>query len=438
MRSHHNDVMLQPGDAVNLADRGPATIDALLGQGGQGAVYRAFTANGQHLAVKWYFSDSATAEQRASLELLIERGAPSPRFLWPLDLVERNGDSSFGYAMDIRPPAYKGLADLLAGRVEVNLTTLSTMGRELAEAYLMLHNQGLCYRDVSYGNVFFDPDTGRVLICDNDNVGVNGASTSRVLGTRRFMAPEIVRREALPSIATDHYSLSVLLFMTFMVGHPLIGRREREFHGWDAVTAETVLFGTDPLFIYDPADGRNAPDPELHAAVIANWDLYPEYVQALFTQAFTTGLHDATEGRVRDGVWRLAFARLHDLVRVCPLCGKQNFFDPARAKAKCWSCAGELLPPLRLRFERSLLVLADDTRVHRHHLQLDYDYTNPIGRVVQHPERPGVWGLANTGQGAWVVSLPDGRGRIVEPGQTIGLIRGMRVDFGGKTATLDE
>jgi len=40
--------------------------------------------------------------------------------------------------------------------------------------------------------------------------GIDGASPSYVLGTRRFMAPEIVRREASPSTATDLYSLSVL------------------------------------------------------------------------------------------------------------------------------------------------------------------------------------------------------------------------------------
>ena len=39
------------------------------------------------------------------------------------------------------------------------------------------------------------------------------------------MAPEIVRGEALPSTATDLYSLSVLLFYLLMVSHPLEGLR---------------------------------------------------------------------------------------------------------------------------------------------------------------------------------------------------------------------
>jgi hypothetical protein len=39
---------------------------------------------------------------------------------------------------------------------------------------------GYSYRDISFGNLFFDPDTGDVLICDNDNVSANGKDMSGV------------------------------------------------------------------------------------------------------------------------------------------------------------------------------------------------------------------------------------------------------------------
>ena len=112
---------------------------------------------------------------------------------------------------------------------------------------------------------------------------------SAVLGTRRFMAPEIVRREAAPSTATDLYSLSVLLFYLLMVGHPLVGRRELDFAVWDE-HAESVLFGRDPRFVFDPTTASNSPVADLHASVISNWDLYPEFIRRLFIQAFTAGL----------------------------------------------------------------------------------------------------------------------------------------------------
>jgi sulfate-transporting ATPase len=41
---------------------------------------------------------------------------------------------------------------------------LVTTGFELARNYRKLHEKGLCYRDIAFGNVFFDPDSGEVRI----------------------------------------------------------------------------------------------------------------------------------------------------------------------------------------------------------------------------------------------------------------------------------
>jgi len=54
---------------------------------------------------------------------------------------------------------------------------------------LRLHSQGLCYRDISFANVFFDPTIGDVRICDNDNVDVSGTESGGVLGTPRLHGP---------------------------------------------------------------------------------------------------------------------------------------------------------------------------------------------------------------------------------------------------------
>src|SRR5262249_50203112 len=118
-------------------------------------------------------------------------------------------------------------------RIEPSNKALATAAMFLADSFLQLHAKGLCYCDVSLGNVFIDPDTGDVLICDNDNVGIDGKPPF-VKGTQFFMAPEIVRNEALPDSKTDRYSLAVLLFHLFIVHHPLQGRREAVIRCWDA------------------------------------------------------------------------------------------------------------------------------------------------------------------------------------------------------------
>lgn len=426
---------LTTGSQVELPQsRRVATVRRFLGEGSQGAVHEVVVdSTGEHLALKWYFPSLGGDRQRAAIAELIERGSPDDRFLWPTELATRPGDRSFGYLMPLRSEASVGLSDLLTGRVDVPFSTICTLGMELADTFLSLHSQGLCYRDISFGNVFFDPATGRPLICDNDNVGVDGASPSAVLGTRRFMAPEIVRREADPSTATDLYSLAVLLFYLLMVGHPLVGRRELEFETWDD-EAESVLFGRDPRFVFDPDDDSNAPLPELHGPVLTSWEMYPDHVRALFTQAFTVGLADPRNGRVRESVWRAALARLRDSVQRCPACAKESFWRPEHPGQHCWSCDRPLPPPPRLEVDGRALVVNPGTTLHRHHLVLDYDYTTVLGRVVPHPTKADRWGLRNESSLAWEVTAPDGRTQTADPGRSVGLLVGTTIRLDGHTA----
>ena len=253
--------MINAGERIDLVRSGrTATLVRLIGEGSQGAVFEAVASDGERLAAKWYLPRSGTEGQRGLIVDLVERGAPDERFLWPLEMISSTTTDGFGYVMPLRPDSYAGLAEMLTGKVDVAFSVVCRLSVELADTFLRLHTEGLCYRDISFSNVFFDPATGRPLICDNDNVGVDGRSMTGVLGTRRFMAPEIVRRDANPSARTDLYSLSVLLFYVLVMGHPLLGKRELAFECWDDL-AESELFGRAPLFVFDPADPSNAPGP---------------------------------------------------------------------------------------------------------------------------------------------------------------------------------
>jgi serine/threonine protein kinase len=433
--------MLKERMVVSLTSSGRrARVVSLIGEGGQGTVYEAETdgagGDAERLALKWYLPHSATDAQRLAISMLVEQGPPSDRFLWPLELAGLDGDPAFGYVMPLRPANYAGMVDLLSGRVDVQLATVCTVGYELADSFLQLHNRGLCYRDVSYGNVFLDPKQGRVLICDNDNVGIDGQSASNVLGTRRFMAPEIVRGEAVPSTRTDLFSLSVLLFYLLMVGHPLLGRRELDHPSLDG-DAERLLFGVDPVFVFDPVDSSNAPVPGVHDAVIANWNYYPRFIRELFTKAFTTGLDDPQHGRVRESVWRLGLARLRDLIMECSSCGRTNIYDEDEPDRRCWSCENVMARPLRLRVGRVTVVLRERSTIYRHHLRFDYDFTTSIAGVAQHPQRPELWGLQNLTEHSWDVRMPDGSQITVEPNRSVSLVPGIVIDFGDAQATLE-
>jgi hypothetical protein len=416
------------GDEIYLERTGArGRVGRMLGQGGQGAVYELTMDTRESLALKWYHPRSATPSQRVALAHLIDRGPPGDRFLWPRDFVRTYAETTgFGYAMPLRPPEYAGLVALVTGRVDANFRTLATVGLELAHAFLMLHNEGLCYRDISFGNVFFDPTSGRVLVCDNDNVAIDGETSSAVRGTAYFMAPEVVRGAALPSRTTDLWSLAVLLFYILLVHHPLEGRRALDHACWDEA-AMRDLFGDRPLFVFDPLDTSNEPVRGVHDNALVYWNLYPKFVRDLFTVAFTNGIADANNGRVAESVWRSAMARLRDAIVYCSSCGRQNIVDDPAKPPTCWMCGTTIVLPPFLRFGRNLVALNHDTRIFNHHLRRDYDFEHAVAEVTRAPQDPSMWGLRNLGTSTWRATTREGAEFDVESGRVVAIVPGSRL-----------
>ena len=409
------------------------TAEALLGAGGQGEVWRA-KDSGQAVAVKIYHRHTATAQQKEVLERLVAKGPPAPHFLWPTAMVHDPTSGTFGYIMPLREPNFRALEDFMARRIEPSMRALLTAGLRLADGFLRLHSKGLCYRDISFANVFFDPVTGDVRICDNDNVDISGTDCGGVLGTQRFMAPEVVRREAVPSDQTDRYSLAVLLFFLLYGGHPLDGQREARIRCLDVPALER-LYGFDPLYIWDPSDSTNRPVAGVHDNPIAFRDMYPNTLKALFERSFTDGLHYPPK-RVRESEWRKAFATAIDSIWLCE-CGAESFYEPAAAgptgTKQCWACGKRLVLPPRIRIGDDIVLLNRTTRLFGYHVGLTRDDDDAVAEVAQNPQRPGLFGLRNLGTEAWTLTKPDGAVVDVPPGRAAPIFSGNRINFGPVT-----
>lgn len=412
------------------ADGARIVADKLLGAGGQGEVWRT-TDTGQQVAVKIYHPHTATADQKQVLERLVAKGPPAPQFLWPLAMVHDPRQGTFGYTMPLREPNFRALEDFMARRIEPSMRALLTAGLQLADGFLRLHSKGLCYRDISFANVFLDPDTGDVRICDNDNVDVSGTEIGGVLGTQRFMAPEVVRREDVPSDQTDRYSLAVLLFFLLYGGHPLDGKREASIRCLDVPALER-LYGTAPLYIWDPDDDSNRPMPGIHDNPIAFRDVYPEALAALFRRSFTEGLHYPSK-RVRESEWRKAFAAAIDSVWMCS-CGAESFYQPADAGAgggkRCWACHKPLVLPPRIRLGAQVVLLNRSTRLFGHHVGHTRDDGTAIAEVAANPKSPDNFGLRNLTSEGWTLTKPDGSVVDVAPGRAVPIVDGNRINFG--------
>lgn len=338
--------------------------------------------------------------------------------------------------MPLRSDNYKSIYDLLKKRCDPKFRALATAGLQLADSFLQLHAQGFCYQDISNGNVFFDPKTGEILICDNDNVTINGDPLGSEYVTPGFIAPEIVQGKAKPSTQTDLHSLAVLLFYMFMIHHPLEGKKESLIHCFD-LPASTKIYGTEPVFIFDPGDDSNRPVRGYQDNALTFWPIYPTFLRNLFTRAFTVGLRDPQHGRVRESEWRAVLSRLRDVIFYCARCGKECFYDEDGPHEQgwlrpCWSCHANTITPLRMQLGRQLIMLNHDSQLYAHHLEPDqlYDFSQPMAEVSRHPRDPGIWGLKNLTNSPWTATSSEGVMQTVDPGRSITLKPELKINFG--------
>lgn len=189
-------IELKNGESVSLTNGSQAKVVKELGRGGQGIVYLV-EVGGQKMALKWYFNNMGNWFY-SNLEENISKGAPSEAFLWPEYLTTKQ-KGTYGYVMKLRPKDYYEFGQYLLARAKFkSFEAMVNAAMKICEGFKALHLSGLSYQDLNDGNFFIHPETGDVLICDNDNVAPEGV-TSGILGKARYMAPEVVTGKTMPN-----------------------------------------------------------------------------------------------------------------------------------------------------------------------------------------------------------------------------------------------
>ena len=419
----------------------PLEVKRLLGAGGQGEVYEV-NFSGEALAAKWYFPKIA-ARDRGLAERLrdsIRSTSPSDAFLWPISLLEPSAKScadlnipegSFGYLMRLRPEGYVGAIEHSAAKISISIRSVVRACFQLAEAFDQLHNKGLCYKDISLGNIFVRPENGDILICDNDNVEENGKNHGLALGTAGFMAPEVLLGKAKPSAESDLFSMAVLMFHLLTRSDPLKGAMELQIRCLDE-PARRKLYGEDPVFIYDPDDLRNRPDPEVHQAAVITWPIYPRRLQQLFEKTFGIGMNNPS-ARVLTGQWCEALASCLDQHLICPHCGQEAFATPGEI-SRCWACDKDIESPMLLKAGHGEVFAQPENELYPHHFNAftAERINDPVARVQSHPSDPNILGLENLSNVPWTATYANGQSIEVPPGKRCSLnqIRNIETNLG--------
>lgn len=407
---------LSKNSTISLVGGGTATIEKELGRGGQGIVYLVDVC-GEKKALKWYINAPDNKFYR-NLEHNINSGAPSDAFLWPEYLTEKQ-QGSYGYIMELRPQNYYEFGNFLLAKVSFkSFTAMLSAAMKICDGFMMLHRFGYSYQDLNDGNFFIDPQTGDVLICDNDNVMPQGEK-SGIMGKARYMAPEIVAG-GIPDKYSDRFSLSVILFMLFYANHPFEGAK---VVACPCMTEsyEKKFYGSEALFIYDPTDKSNLPVRGIHQNVIRRWPVFPQILRDTFTEEFSQEKLKNPSSRMIEQNWEKIISQVRDDLVVCPCCNEETFVDSQSASCKCMNCGKDIDLSKRLNIGNRSLPLTKNTNIY-----IDNDNI-PDGIVTV--DSNGFLLIKNISTETWTVETPSGKIRTVNPQEILPVKEGLKISF---------
>lgn len=423
--------VLENGFRIKTLFGGNVKVEKFLAEGGQGGVYVA-DYNGQKKALKWYKKGSLGANPNAFYENIkqnVMRGTPSPEFLWPLDITEW-ADGTFGYIMDLRPEGYYEVTEYMLCHVRFkSYRAIIDAAMRIVSAFRILHNAGYSYQDLNDGNFFINPQNGKVLICDNDNVAPDGTETG-IIGKPRYMAPEIVLRKSKPNSLSDRFSMSLILYILFCLNHPLEGKRYLVSGLTPAL--QEKLYGSEPLFIMDPDDNSNGPHPVVHKNSIVVWPCLPDYMQKIFMTAFSQKSFQKPSARPKEIDWLNALTRFRSEIVACQ-CGNEIFTQHGEP-CKCEECGCKADIPFKLVLSGYSIPAIKDSRIYRCQLGVcdEKDALSPVAQVVEKKDS-GALGIRNKSEKRWDAITTKGTARKVAPDEVIPLKDGITFNIGDES-----
>ena len=424
------------GQKIKIQFGGECKVIEKLGAGGQGVVYRV-EYNGKQMALKWYFEHAIhnPSEFYKNICDNIKAGAPTNAFLWPQEITERQL-GSFGYLMDLRSKEYEDFQKFLLAKVKfASIAAMINAGLNIVKGFRVLHQRGYGYQDLNDGNFFINPQSGDVLICDNDNVAPYGENLG-IAGKCRYMAPEIVLKKKNPDQNTDKFSLAVVLYFLLFMNHPLEGKMVMKPCMTEEL--ERKFYGSDPVFMYDPTDDQNRPVTGIHTNAIRRWPIYPSYVRETFVTAFTKSAMAGSSPRVIEKKWQELFTRMRDDLVNCEHCGEETFINTASGStSKCISCGKTLSTPLMFEAKGYRVPLMKQKVIYQCHTDSDSDNYNVITAEVKTKKNdPTTVGIKNISNLSWIMTKANDEQSMLNTDETIVVEKGMVFSIGKNTAKI--
>jgi ABC-type branched-subunit amino acid transport system substrate-binding protein/DNA-binding beta-propeller fold protein YncE len=236
-------------------------VEALVGRGGMGVVYRA-----TDLSLERPVALKLVAPELADDESFRARFLKEPRLAAALDHpnvvpIYEAGQRDGQLYLAMRYVEGDDLGTILEREGSLPPERVLPILRQIADALDAAHRRGLVHRDVKPANMLLDED-GHAYLTDfgiTKRLGGASTDTGRMVGTLDYLAPEQIRGDPVDG-RTDCYALACVLYECLAGAPPF--RRETE--------AETMWAHMQEQA--PPLRGRPALDPVLRKAMAKEKD----------------------------------------------------------------------------------------------------------------------------------------------------------------------
>ena len=304
------------GKTITAKSGNSFILTEIAGSGAQGVVYK---ENSGKYMVKFYYPHNEPQLDKDIIDRLsfIKNVKKPGNFVEIRDLIDY---PYTGYVMD-RVIDHKPLNSYLIHDRTIKFADWYNsrngfrerlyIGYIIAKAFYALSEDNLSYCDISGNNILvkFSNNTISVRMIDIDNIYIAGRGTSAVLGTPRYIAPEVISRARNPDVFSDNYSLAVILFELLRIGHPYVGKEVDDGTPED----EEAAYAGERDYV--------APDEE---NMLPEETVFTGSLKELFRRCFIAGKENRME---RPSAREFEFALLDACNKVikCPSCGSWHY-----------------------------------------------------------------------------------------------------------------
>jgi serine/threonine-protein kinase len=249
-----------PGPSALPARVGPYEVEALVGRGGMGRVYRAFDPKLRRVVAIKLLTESLAAEPSARNRFKREARVAANiahEHVVTIHGVDEEDGQPYLVMQYVDGESLQARLDRVGA---LRLREVLCIGMQTAAGLAAAHAQGVVHRDVKPGNILLENGVERVKITDFGLAravdDVLATSTGTIMGTPSYMSPEQARGEPVDH-RSDLFSLGSVLY-TMCTG-------ERAFRGGSGLSVLRRVCDEEPR----PIHRINPEVPEWFEAIVA-------------------------------------------------------------------------------------------------------------------------------------------------------------------------